>query len=594
MDEQPVCAAVLADRYARAGETTRTAVFRRVAHALSLAEPMTSRARVEQLFYRNMQRGAIGAGRIMANAGAGAEGTMVNCFVHPVRMPDDASVAAVHAALARALDEARVTLLMGGGVGYDFSSLPPAAAYERRGPDTPDVCTAIDRFDLLCRALPYTGPRHGAQMAVLRCDHPDIVAFVEAKHGRRRWPTFNLSVGVTDAFMAAVADNLPWMLRHRVPPCAPACTQTALPDGNWIYASLPARALWHAIVNEARDSSEPGLLFLDTIGAADSLRAHERIDATNPCGEQPLPAYGSCVLGPIDLSRLVRHPFGIDGEPRFDFATLADEVRVLVRMLDNAIDLTVWPLAEHAREAHEKRRIGIGVTGLADALAMLRLSYDSGAARMVAREIALTMRQHAFSASAVLASERGVFPAYDPADYLDGTAHRAPLPLVVRQAIARHGLRNSHLLSFAPAGSVSLAFGDNCSHGIEPAIDWVQRRHVRTGDNHVHAIRAENHAYRLFRQLHGEQAPLPDYFVKAADVAPADHVSMLAALQPCVDAAISKTVNVDRRCSLAQVDALFFAAWRERLKGITIFRPDPAFASVIVGGSAGRTESHAC
>ncbi|MGU7784597.1 adenosylcobalamin-dependent ribonucleoside-diphosphate reductase [Burkholderia sp. PU8-34] len=594
MDEQPVCAAVLADRYARGGETTRTAVFRRVAHALALAEPMTSRARVEQQFYRNMQRGAIGAGRIMANAGAGPDGTMVNCFVHPVAMPDDASVMAVHAALARALDEARITLLMGGGVGYDFSSLPPAAAYERRGPDTPDVCAAIDRFDLLCRALPYQGPRHGAQMAVLRCDHPDIVAFVGAKRGRRCWPTFNLSVGVTDAFMEAVADNLPWILRHRVPPCAPSCTQTVLPDGNWVYATLPARALWRVIVNEARDSSEPGLLFLDTIGAADSLRARERIDATNPCGEQPLPAYGSCVLGPIDLSRLVRHPFGIDGEPHFDFATLADEARVLVRMLDNVIDLTVWPLAAHAREAHEKRRIGIGVTGLADALAMLRLRYDSGAARMVAREIALTMRQHAFSASASLAAERGVFPAYDPADYLDSTAHRAPLPLAVRQAIARHGLRNSHLLSFAPAGSVSLAFGDNCSHGIEPAIDWVQRRHVRTGDNHVHAIRAENHAYRLFRQLHGDHAPLPDYFVKAGDIDPADHVSMLAALQPCVDAAISKTVNVDRRCSLAQVDALFFAAWRERLKGITIFRPDPSFASVIVGGIAGQTETHAC
>ncbi|MGU7768764.1 adenosylcobalamin-dependent ribonucleoside-diphosphate reductase [Burkholderia sp. MR1-5-21] len=595
MDEQPVCAAVLADRYARAGETTRAAIFRRVAHALALAEPMTSRARVEQQFYRNMQRGAIGAGRIMANAGAGSDGTMVNCFVHPVAMPDDASVKAVHAALARALDEARITLLMGGGVGYDFSSMPPVAAYERRGPDTPDVCAAIDRFDLLCRALPYAGPRHGAQMAVLRCDHPDIVEFVGAKRGRRRWPTFNLSVGVTDAFMEAVADNLPWILRHRVPPCAPSCTQTALPDGNWIYATLPARALWHAIVNEARDSSEPGLLFLDTIGAADSLRAHEHIHATNPCGEQPLPAYGSCVLGPIDLSRLVRHPFGIDGAPHFDFATLADEVRVLVRMLDNVIDLTVWPLAAHAREAHEKRRIGIGVTGLADALAMLRLRYDSGAARMVAREIALTMRQHAFSASASLAAERGVFPAFDPADYLDGPAyHRAPLPLAVRQAIARHGLRNSHLLSFAPAGSVSLAFGDNCSHGIEPAIDWVQRRHVRTGDNHMHAIRAENHAYRLFRQLHGELAPLPDYFVKATDIDPADHVSMLAALQPCVDAAISKTVNVDRRCSLAQVDALFFAAWRERLKGITIFRPDPSFASVILGGITGQAETHAC
>ncbi|KWD74131.1 adenosylcobalamin-dependent ribonucleoside-diphosphate reductase [Burkholderia ubonensis] len=594
MDEQPLSAAVLADRYARAGETTRAAIFRRVAHALALAEPMASRARVEQLFYRNMQRGAIGAGRIMANAGTGAEGTMVNCFVHPVAMPGVASLAAVHAALAQALDEARITLLMGGGVGYDFSPLPPATAYERRGADTPDVCAAIDRFDIVCRALPYAGPRRGAQMAVLRCDHPDIIEFVEAKHGRRRWPTFSLAVGVTDAFMEAVAGNLPWTLRHRVPPCSPDCTQTALPDGSWTYATVPARALWHVIVNEARDSSEPRLLFLDTIDAADSLRAREHIDATDPCSEQPLPAYGSSVLGPIDLSRFVRHPFGVDGKPQFDFVAFADAVRVQVRMLDNAIDLTVWPLAAHAREAHEKRRIGVGVTGLADALTMLRLRYDCGAARMVAREIALTMRHHAFSASASLAAERGVFPAYDAADYLDGAAHRAPLPVTVRETIARHGLRNSHLMSFAPAGSVSVAFGDNCSHGVEPAIDWVERREVRTGDNHLHAIRAENHAYRLFRQLHGEHASLPDYFVKAADIAPADHVSMLAALQPCVDAAISKTVNVDRRCSLAQIDALFFAAWRERLKSIRIFRPDPTFPSVFPGGAFGQMDAHPC
>ncbi|CAN0626173.1 Vitamin B12-dependent ribonucleotide reductase [Burkholderia multivorans] len=594
MDEQPLCAAVLADRYALPGETLRVQIFRRVAKALSLAEPMATRAQVEQLFYRNMQRGAIGAGRIMANAGSPADGTMVNCFVHPVAADGATSCDDVHAALARALDEARITLLMGGGVGYDFSALPPAASYERHRTDVPGVCAAIDRFDAMCRTLPFAGPRRGAQMAVLRCDHPDVLGFVEAKHGRRRWPTFNVSVAATDAFMEAVAQNLPWTLRHRAPPALPGPSQAALPDGSWAYATLPARTLWHAIVNEARDSSEPGLLFIDTINAVNPLRQRERIGSTNPCGEQPLPPYGSCVLGPIDLSRLVRHPFGIDGEPRFDFATLADTVRVQVRLLDNVLDLTAWPLAAQAREAHDKRRIGVGVTGLADALTMLRVRYDSPAARALAREIALTMRQHAYAASAELAAERGAFPAFDPDDYLGAPAYGVPLPAQVREAIARHGLRNSHLLSFAPTGSVSLAFGDNCSNGIEPAYDWVQRRNVRTGDNRVHAFRVENHAYRLFRQLHGEHAPLPGYFVKASDVAPADHVAMLAALQPCVDAAISKTVTVDRRCSLAQVDALFVAAWRERLKGITIFRPDPALDSVVVGDASGQAETLFC
>lgn len=594
MDEQPLCSTVFANRYAGPGEATRKAVFRRVAHALSLAEPVALRAQTEQAFFLNLRRGAIGSGRILANAGADTGGTMVNCFVHPLPIPDDAPAQVIDQVLARALDEARLTLLMGGGIGYDFSPVPPAGAYARHRAEKTGACATIDRFDAMCHALPFSGPRRGAQMAVLRCDHPELIAFVTAKRGRRRWSTFNVSVGVTDAFMEAVAHDLPWTLAHRIAPHAGAGVSSAMPDGRHAYATVPARTLWHEIVNAARDSAEPGLLFLDTIRDANPLRGHERIDATNPCGEQPLPAYGSCVLGPIDLSRLVRHPFGTHGEPRFDFAALANAVRLQVRLLDNVLELTPWPLAAHAREAHDKRRIGIGVTGLADALTMLRLRYDSPAARAVARKIALTMRRHAFDASAALAAERGAFPACDPAAYLDGPAACAPLPLEVRHAIARHGLRNSHLLSFAPTASVSIAFCDNCSSGIEPAVDWAQRRNVRTGDDRIHVFRAKNHAYRLFRQLHGEQAPLPDYFVTAGHVAPADHVAMLAVLQPCVDAGISKTITVDQHCSLAQVDALFFLAWRERLKGITIFRPDPLLASVVAGDTAGRADRFVC
>ncbi len=586
MDEQPLCTTVFAERYAQPGETSRAAVFHRVAHALSLAEAPEVRAQCERAFFRNLQRGAIGAGRILANAGADIGGTMVNCFVHPLAIAPDTPAHAVDAALARALDEARLTLLMGGGIGYDFSPVPPADAYERLASSERGACSAIDRFDAMCRALPFTGPRRGAQMAVLRCDHPDLAAFVAAKRGRSRWPTFNLSVGVTDAFMEAVQHDLPWALVHQAPPRCASGTPPRRPDGRYLYATIQARALWHEIVGAARDSAEPGLLFLDTIRDANPLREHERIDATNPCGEQPLPPYGSCVLGPIDLSRFVLQPFGAEGRPRFDFATLADAVRIQVRMLDDVLDLTAWPLAAHEHEARRTRRIGVGVTGLADALTMLRLRYDSVEARAFARGIVMTMREHAFAASAALAAERGVFPAYDPAAYLTGPAYRMLLPLKVHHAIARHGLRNSHLLSFAPAGSVSLAFCDNCSNGIEPAVGWTQRRMVRTADGRVRPFRVENHAYRLFRELHGDSVRLPDYFVTAADIAPADHVAMLAVLQPCVDAGISKTVTMPGQCSLAQVDALFVQAWRDGLKGITVFRPDPQLTSVVTDDAA--------
>ena len=594
MDEQPLCTTVFAERYAQPGETSRATVFHRVAHALSRVEPAEIRNQSERAFFRNLQRGAIGAGRILANAGAQTSGTMINCFVHPLTVSPDMSGQAVDAALAQALDEARLTLLMGGGIGYDFSPVPPVDAYERRGSPERGVCAAIDRFDAMCDALPFTGPRRGAQMGVLRCDHPDLVAFVTAKRGRLRWPTFNLSVGITDAFIEAVAHDLPWALVHHAPCRSAWGTSTQQPDGRYRYATVPARRLWHEIVHAAHDSAEPGLLFLDTIRDANPMREHERIDATNPCGEQPLPSYGSCVLGPIDLSRFVHHPFGVDGKPRFDFATLADAVRIQVRMLDNVLDLTAWPLAAHEHEAHRTRRIGVGVTGLGDALTMLRLRYDSVEARAFARGIALTMREHAYAASAALAAERGAFPAYDPAAYLTGPAYRMLLPLKVHHAIARHGLRNSHLLSFAPAGSVSLAFCDNCSNGIEPAVGWTQRRMVRTADGRPRPFRVENHAYRLFRELHGDSVKLPDYFVTAADIAPADHVAMLAALQPCVDAGISKTVTMPGQCSLAQVDALFFQAWRDRLKGITVFRPDPQLASVVTDDAAQPCDSSIC
>ncbi|MDE2203565.1 MAG: adenosylcobalamin-dependent ribonucleoside-diphosphate reductase [Burkholderiaceae bacterium] len=578
----PVCAAVLADRYLGPKETTRDQVFRRVAQALAAAEVPERRAHVASLFYGNMLLGAIGAGRIMANAGLARHATMVNCFVHPIVAPD-APVASL-ADIERALHQAQATLRMGGGVGYDFSSVAPVdARCARPNGATGGVCAVIDRFDQACRSLPLGDTRGGAQMAVLRCDHPDLGAFVAAKRGRKRWTTFNVSVAVTDAFMQAVADDAPWPLLHRAEPNAPlrAAGAYRLDNGSWCYATPPARHLWGLIVEGAHDSAEPGLLFIDTINAANDLADIETIAATNPCGEQPLPPWGSCVLGPIDLSRWVQWPFGVGGQPMFDFVGLGRAVQIQVRMLDNAIDITRWPQDEHMREARAKRRIGVGVTGLADALTMLCLPYDAPEARNMAAQIARCLRDNAYAASTALARERGPYPLFRAERSLAPGHFAAALPRAVRESIARHGLRNSHLLSLAPTGSVSLAFGDNCSSGVEPAFDWAYQRRVRIQHGPPQLYRIENRASRHFRALHGNHAALPGYFVKASQVSGLDHLRMVATLQPFIDASISKTVLISGGVSRAEVDALLFHAWRLRLKGITVFRPDAAADDVL-------------
>lgn len=578
----PVCAAVLADRYLAPGETTPEQVFRRVAHALAAAEAPDRRTHFARLFYVNMLHGAIGAERIMANAGVDRQATMVNCFVHPIVGPG-AQVAGA-ADIDRALKQAQVTLRMGGGVGYDFSAVAPMDALQT-GEDggTGSVCEVIERFDHTCAALALANTRGGAQMAVLRCNHPDLAAFVAAKRGRKRWTTFNVSVAVTDAFMQAVADDAQWRLQHRAEPSAQrrAAGAHLLDNGHWCYATVPARQLWDMLVEAAHHSAEPGLLFIDTINSANDLAELETIAATNPCGEQPLPAWGSCVLGPINLSRWIQHPFGVGGQPMFDFVSFGRAVHIQVRMLDNAIDITRWPLIEHMREAHAKRRIGVGVTGLADALTMMGLPYQAPEARNLAVQIGRCLRDNAYAASAALAQERSPYPLFRAERSLAPGHFVATLPGAVRETIARHGLRNSHLLSLAPTGSVSLAFGGNCSSGIEPAFDWAYQRRVRIHHGQPQLYRIENHAYRCFQAMHGEHAVLPSYFVTANQVDGDDHLKMVAALQPFIDASISKTILISGGVSPAQVGALLFRAWQLRLKGITIFRPDPASDEVL-------------
>ncbi|MDP3519337.1 MAG: LAGLIDADG family homing endonuclease [Hydrogenophaga sp.] len=933
---QDISTDVLREKYLKHGEPDAAALFDRVARALASVEAPDRQAHFEALFRRNLEAGAIGAGRIMSAAGAGIQATLINCFVQPVgdciQGRDDGGFPGIY----EALREAAETMRRGGGVGYDFSRIRPRGARVKGTASTASgPCSYINVFDQSCATVESAGARRGAQMGVLRIDHPDVLEFITAKRTPGRWNNFNVSVGVSDTFMDAVAQDQPWDLVHAAHPgealCAAGAHQRA--DGLWVYRTLPARELWDTIMRSAYDFAEPGILFLDQIQRDNNLRAIEAITATNPCvtadtwvqtgegprqvaelvgqpfeavvdgrlypvasqgffatgtkpvwrlrtreghhsrltadhrvrrvahktryamaldwtpaselrpgdevvlgdhraldgwpgagtqaqgyllgmligdgtlkadkavlsvwapqlrvvgaadqahasagivaaveaavatlphradfrgfqrpvagrgearlasvplrdlafslgmapghktitptmerqssdfcqgllrglfdadgsvqggqekgvsvrlsqsdvplletvqrlllrlgvvstaaqhelvisgsnlqvfadrvgfadtaksqrleqllgayrrvlnrerftatvltlepdgeepvydvtvadvhafdanglvvhncGEQPLPPYGCCDLGPVILTRFVRHPFGHGGLPAFDFAAFAESVALQVRALDNVLDLTHWPLPEQAREAQAKRRIGVGFTGLGNALTLLGLRYDAAEGRAMAARIAEAMRDAAYTASVALAQEKGAFPALDVATYLEPGTFASRLPAALQQAIRSHGIRNSHLLSIAPTGTVSLAFADNASNGIEPAFSWRYTRKKREADGSQRSYEVLDHAWRLFRHLNGPDAPLPDSFVTALAMRAEDHIAMMEAVQPFVDTAISKTVNVPADLPYDDFKGLYQSAWRAGLKGLATYRPNDILGAVL-------------
>ncbi len=424
-------------------------------------------------------------------------------------------------------------------------------------------------------------------MGVLRIDHPDVLDFITAKRTPGRWNNFNVSVGVPDNFMQALSEDQPWELVHRARPSAALIAQGAFQraDGLWVYQTLAARELWDTVMKSAYDFAEPGILFLDHINQDNNLRYCEAIAATNPCGEQPLPPYGCCDLGPIILTRFVRHPFGFNGVPAFDFEAFERAVGLQVRALDNVLDVTFWPLEQQRAESAAKRRIGVGFTGMGNALAMLCLRYDAPDGREMAARIAARMRDAAYGASVSLAREKGAFPKFEADGYLAPGTFASRLPAELQQAIRAHGIRNSHLLSIAPTGTVSLAFADNASNGIEPAFSWMYRRKKRESDGSTTEYAVEDHAWRLYRELGGDVDKLPEYFVSALEMSAASHIAMMEAVQPFIDTAISKTVNVPADCPYDDFKGLYLQAWRARLKGLATYRPNSILGAVLETGS---------
>jgi ribonucleoside-diphosphate reductase alpha chain len=543
----------LKDAGGAALDATVEDTWRRIARDLASAEQ--DPVMWEDRFYAALEDFKfLPAGRIIAGAGTGRSVTLFNCFVMGT-IPDSMG------GIFDMLKEAALTMQQGGGIGYDFSTIrPKGAAVKGVSADASGPLSFMDVWDAMCRTIMSAGSRRGAMMATMRCDHPDIEDFITAKQDAARLRMFNLSVLVTDAFMEAVKEDGPWDLEF---------------DGR-VYRTLRARDLWNQIMRATYDYAEPGVIFIDRINAANNLSYCETIAATNPCGEQPLPPYGACLLGSVNLARLVTDPFSEAAE--LDQVALEDLVRVAVRMMDNVVDVSRFPLDAQAQEARAKRRIGLGVTGLADALLMVGLRYGSDAAVVQMDSWMQAIARASYLASVDLAREKGAFPLFDADAFLASGNMRA-MDADIRAAVKAHGIRNALLTSIAPTGTISLYAG-NVSSGIEPVFAYEYTRKVLQKDGSRIEETVEDYAVRLWRDLRGDM-PLPDYFVNAQTLAPIDHVRMQAAAQKWVDSSISKTINCPEDISFDAFKDVYMAAWDMGCKGCTTYRPNDVTGSVL-------------
>ena len=527
--------------------------WRRVARALAAVEEHP--AVWEERFYKALENFRyLPAGRILAGAGTGRSVTLFNCFVMGT-IPDSMG------GIFEMLKEAALTMQQGGGIGYDFSTIrPKGAPVSGVAADASGPLSFMDVWDAMCRTIMSAGSRRGAMMATMRCDHPDIEAFIAAKQDSARLRMFNLSVLVTDPFMEAVKAGAAWDLVF---------------NGR-VYRTVQARDLWNQIMRATYDYAEPGVIFIDRINAANNLGYVETIAATNPCGEQPLPPYGACLLGSVNLSRLVRDPFG--DSAHIDRDELAGLVRTAVRMMDNVVDASRFPLDQQAHVARAKRRIGLGVTGLADALLMVGARYGSDQAVALTDDWMRLIAREAYLASVDLAREKGPFPLFDADKFLASGTMQA-MDDDVRALVREHGIRNALLTSIAPTGTISLYAG-NVSSGIEPVFAYAYTRKVLQKDGSRTEEEVVDYAVQMWRDLKGD-APLPEHFVNAQTLSPMDHVRMQAAAQKWVDSSISKTINCPEDIDFDAFKDVYMAAWDMGCKGCTTYRPNAVTGSVL-------------
>ncbi len=528
----------------------------RVAASLALAEAPERRIAAAQSFAGALKDFKfLPAGRILAGAGTARSVTLFNCFVMGT-IPDSMD------GIFSALREAALTLQQGGGIGYDFSTLrPKGAPVAGVGADASGPVSFMEVWDAMCRTIMSAGSRRGAMMATMACDHPDIEAFIDAKRTSGRLSNFNLSVLVTDPFMAAVENDAEWTLQFQ----------------GKSYRSVKARDLWDRIMRSTYDYAEPGVIFIDRINEQNNLGYCETISATNPCGEQPLPPYGACLLGSVNLAKLVRNPFEQDAH--LDLDALAELTATAIRMLDNAIEVSRFPLEAQRQEAIAKRRIGLGVTGLADALIFCRVKYGSPESVALVESWLSTLSHAAYRASIELAREKGAFPLFDAAEFLS-RPHIQALPADIRARLAQHGIRNALLTSIAPTGTISLLAG-NVSSGIEPVFAYSYTRKVLQPDGNKREETVEDYAFREFHARFGAEAALPEYFVNAQTLTPEDHLAVQAAAQPFIDSAISKTINVPVAISFDAFKDIYLTAYRIGCKGCTTYRPNDVTGSVL-------------